>query len=51
MPAHSRRNRDVLDLAYGMGFYSRHFAKAGARKVLGIDIFNAMVASVAPPGP
>ncbi|KAK4505929.1 hypothetical protein PRZ48_003894 [Zasmidium cellare] len=36
-------NATVLDLACGSGFYSHHFVKWGARKVIGVDISSAMI--------
>ena len=38
------RDRTVLDLACGDGFYSRQFKHAGAAEVTGVDISQAMIA-------
>lgn len=37
------KNARVLDLACGSGFYSYHFLKWGARKVVGVDISPVMI--------
>ena len=37
------RNRTVLDLACGEGFYARQFKRAGAAEVTGVDISEAMI--------
>ncbi|KAL9134310.1 MAG: hypothetical protein Q9175_004505 [Cornicularia normoerica] len=37
------KNARVLDLACGSGFYSYHFLKWGASKVIGVDISPAMI--------
>ncbi|WP_329583058.1 class I SAM-dependent methyltransferase [Kitasatospora sp. NBC_01250] len=39
------RDKAVLDLASGTGFYSREFKRRGAAEVLGIDISEVMVAA------
>ena len=38
------RNRTVLDLACGEGFYTRQFKRAGAAEVTGVDISKEMIA-------
>jgi SAM-dependent methyltransferase len=38
------RNLRVLDLACGEGFYTRMLRKAGARRVVGVDVSPAMIA-------
>ncbi|MGA5134022.1 class I SAM-dependent methyltransferase [Streptomyces olivoreticuli] len=38
------RDKSVLDLASGTGFYSREFKRRGAADVLGVDISGEMVA-------
>ena len=37
------RNRSVLDLACGEGFYTRQFRQAGAAEVTGVDVSRAMI--------
>lgn len=37
------RNRSVLDLGCGEGFYTRQFRRAGAAQVIGVDISGAMI--------
>ena len=37
------RNRTVLDLACGEGFYTRQFMQAGAAEATGVDISQAMI--------
>lgn len=39
------KNRSVLDLACGTGFYSRLFKQWGAAKVVGVDVSEAMIAA------
>ncbi|WP_030271642.1 class I SAM-dependent methyltransferase [Streptomyces sp. NRRL B-24484] len=39
------KDRSVLDLACGTGFYSREFKRRGATDVLGVDISGEMIAA------